>query len=270
VILFRPVGLTELHLIMGSRFRAFPPRLAGQEVFYPVLERTYAEQIARDWNTRDEFSGFAGFVTEFELKDTFAQNYPVRTVGGSSHRELWVPAEHVLGLNLSIVGSIRVVAAFAGPSFAGTIDSVTNLPLPPAATGPVKTIYRLKDDPQQLASIQRATLSTEKFGIEPTHGLLGSAEWWGKIVNGDLPIHTTSGVIERIYMGSMNDCPEFEVRGPGGELSRWTREANSIDLARSYAPGRQVEIDYVLQRHRKNSPDGGNETKVVVEIRISG
>jgi hypothetical protein len=254
---------------MGSRFRAFPPRLAGQEVFYPVLERSYAEQIARDWNTRDEFSGFAGFVTEFELKDTFAQKYPVRTVGGSSHRELWVPAEHLLGLNGSIVGSIRVVAAYPGPAFMGTIDPVTNLPLPRPVAGPMKTIYCLKDDPDRLGTIRQATLTTQEFGIEPTHGLIGSAEWWGKIDNGDLPVHTTSGIIERVYMGSMNDWPEFEVLSGEGELSQWTREANSVNLARNYAPGRRVEIDYVLQRHRKKSFDRGAETKVVLEIRIS-
>jgi hypothetical protein len=134
----------------------------------------------------------------------------------------------------------------------------------------MKTIYRLKDDPDRKKAIQQATLTTEEFGIEPTHGLVGSAEWWGKIDKGDLPVHTTSGIIERVYMGSMNDWPEFEVRSAEGELSQWTREANSVTLARGYAPGRRVEIDYVVQRHREKSFDRGAEAKVVVEIRISG
>ncbi len=51
--LFRPVGVTELALIEELDFRAFPPRLEIQPIFYPVLNFDYAAQIARDWNTRD-------------------------------------------------------------------------------------------------------------------------------------------------------------------------------------------------------------------------
>ena len=50
--LFRPVGQRELELIAEASYRAFPPRLPGQPIFYPVLNEEYATQIARDWNTR--------------------------------------------------------------------------------------------------------------------------------------------------------------------------------------------------------------------------
>ena len=62
VTLYRPVGQKELDLIRDSGFQAFPPRLPHQPIFYPVLNEEYAIQIARDWNTRDERSGYAGFV----------------------------------------------------------------------------------------------------------------------------------------------------------------------------------------------------------------
>jgi hypothetical protein len=45
--LYRPVGQAELDLIRDSCWRAFPPRLRGQPLFYPVAQRTYAEDIAR-------------------------------------------------------------------------------------------------------------------------------------------------------------------------------------------------------------------------------
>jgi hypothetical protein len=51
--LFRPVGQKELDLISESGFTRFPPRLPEQPIFYPVLNIEYAEQIARDWNTRN-------------------------------------------------------------------------------------------------------------------------------------------------------------------------------------------------------------------------
>src|SRR5687767_7487785 len=48
VTLWRPVGPKELELIRQSGMRAFPPRLPGQPIFYPVLSEEYARKIARD------------------------------------------------------------------------------------------------------------------------------------------------------------------------------------------------------------------------------
>jgi hypothetical protein len=53
VELYRPVGPAELALIRDANFRAFPPRLEGQLIFYPVLNRSYAQTIASDWNLRE-------------------------------------------------------------------------------------------------------------------------------------------------------------------------------------------------------------------------
>lgn len=58
--LYRPVGEKEFQLIKASGFHAFPPRLPHQPFFYPVLTEEYATKIARDWNTKDDSSGFAG------------------------------------------------------------------------------------------------------------------------------------------------------------------------------------------------------------------
>lgn len=270
MILYRPVGLRELHLIAGSGFHRFPPRLSHQPFFYPVLERSYAQQIARDWNAKDDESGFAGFVTEFEVPDAVASRYPVQKVGSHEHRELWVPAADLLEFNLRIIGTIRVVDAFAGPGFKGTIDPVSKLPVPPTPSQQLRVVYRLQDDHEQIAAVQRATLTTETSGIETTHGLLGSDAWWRNIETGKLPLHTLRGTISRVYLASMNDWPEFEVRSETGELSQWTRQSSSPELARAYAPGQPVGIDYVLQRRRVKAFDGGAETKVVIAIRVAG
>lgn len=40
--LYRPVGPRELDLIHAGGYRAFPPRLPGQPIFYPVLNMNYA------------------------------------------------------------------------------------------------------------------------------------------------------------------------------------------------------------------------------------
>ena len=114
VTLYRPVGKAELDLIRASGWRAFPPRLPHQPIFYPVLTESYAHQIARDWNAKGAASGFAGYVTRFRVQALFLERYPVRTVGSSEHRELWVPAEELDEFNAHIVGAIDVIAEYRG------------------------------------------------------------------------------------------------------------------------------------------------------------
>jgi hypothetical protein len=106
------VGQAELDLIAISDFRRFPPRLQFQPIFYPVLNQAYAEQIAREWNTKDAASGYVGYVTRFQVDRPFADKYEVQTVGASMHQELWVPAEELPEFNDNIVGKIEVIAKF--------------------------------------------------------------------------------------------------------------------------------------------------------------
>lgn len=119
MILYRPVGIKELQLIVEAEYKAFPPRLFHQPIFYPVLNEEYAIQIARDWNTTDPASGYAGFVTRFEIPDTYAAQFPVQIVGGRTHQELWVPAEELDAFNQQLVGQIEVIGAFYGASYQG-------------------------------------------------------------------------------------------------------------------------------------------------------
>jgi hypothetical protein len=109
---YRPVGRKELELIRATGFRAFPPRLASQPFYYPVLNEEYAIQIARDWNTKDEASEYEGYVLEFEVRKDFLAGYDVHVVGNSNHREYWIPAEELDDFNRNIEGTIRVIREF--------------------------------------------------------------------------------------------------------------------------------------------------------------
>lgn len=117
--LWRPVGLHELALIWEAKMATFPPRLPEQPIFYPVLNRDYAEQIARTWNTKAE--PFAGYVTEFDIDDSYIAQFERRVVGGQQHEELWVPAEDLGSFNEHIEGPIRVDEAYFGPGFRGHV-----------------------------------------------------------------------------------------------------------------------------------------------------
>ena len=109
LILFRPVGPKELDLISKSGWRAFPPRLPDQPIFYPVLNEAYAIQIARDWNVPASGSGY---VTRFAVRTEFLNRYEIQTVGATMHQELWIPAEDLNEMNANIVGLIEVTAEF--------------------------------------------------------------------------------------------------------------------------------------------------------------
>ena len=109
ITLFRPTGPNELKLVRESGFKAWPPRLPGQPIFYPVTNEAYAIQIARDWNVKASGSGY---VTRFHVRAEFMARYSVETVGGSGHTEWWIPANDLAELNSNIVGLIEVINEF--------------------------------------------------------------------------------------------------------------------------------------------------------------
>ena len=110
VTLFRPTGEQELALVRDSGWKAFPRRLPDQPFFYPVLNETYATQIARDWNTKD---GGTGYVLRFQVDEGFLGRYAVQTVGASVHQEYWIPADELAEFNTHLVGVIEVIAVYS-------------------------------------------------------------------------------------------------------------------------------------------------------------
>lgn len=120
--LYRPVGMKEMELIAANGYKAFPPRLAWQPIFYPVLNQRYAEQIALEWNTNDEFSGFIGIVTAFEVDAEFLKRYELQNVGGKIHNELWVPSSDMDEFNRHIFGDIKIVNVYFSERSVSTAD----------------------------------------------------------------------------------------------------------------------------------------------------
>jgi hypothetical protein len=110
--LWRPVGQAELDLIADSEWQAFPPRLEGQPIFYPLLNQQYAVKIARDWSTKDPASGFVGYVVRFEVQRPYVDRFEVQRAGGRGIEELWVAAVELDEFNRPIVGRIELVAEY--------------------------------------------------------------------------------------------------------------------------------------------------------------
>ena len=117
--LYRPVGLYEMEKILDKDGKEFPPRYLEQPIFYPVLNEEYASQIARKWNKEDSKSGFAGFVTEFEIDDDYVKKYEIHCVGSEIHQELWIPTEKLVEFNENIFGRIQIKQAYYGNNYSG-------------------------------------------------------------------------------------------------------------------------------------------------------
>jgi len=107
--LYRPVNQVELDLIEASGWRAFPPRLPEQPIFYPVLNEEYAIQISRDWNV--PYYG-VGYVVRFAVASDYLAKFPVQNVGNAQPNELWIPAEELAEFNHPTRGLIEVTAPF--------------------------------------------------------------------------------------------------------------------------------------------------------------
>lgn len=103
VVLYRPVGDAELELVASSGWKAFPPRLAEQPIFYPVTNLVYAREIAEGWNAQDGVHVLRFCVEEHAIRRWL----PVRCVGARHHTELWVSASELDAFNTAIVGRIE-------------------------------------------------------------------------------------------------------------------------------------------------------------------
>ena len=121
-------------------------------------------------------------------------------------------------------------------------------------------VYDLAEDRETVELVQRATLNTQDFGLVPEVALFGSDEWWKAVEDGRIPKQEVSGTIARVYMSGHGDWPEFEVDS-NGEKTRWTRVGEQA----MYEEGREVRIEYVIQKARKNWL-GSPEQKQVLRI----
>jgi len=106
LILYRPVNKAELDLIEKSGWKKFPPRLPEQPIFYPVLNLEYARQISTEWNVP---AYGVGYILQFEVYDTYINNFEKKIVGNAGHEELWIPAEDLEEFNNNIIGTIKLI-----------------------------------------------------------------------------------------------------------------------------------------------------------------
>ena len=78
-------------------------------IAYPGTNERYAKEIAVRWNIN---ASGVGYVTKFEVKKSFMDQYEVQQVGVSHHTEWWILAGKVDDMNANIVGKIEVIGEY--------------------------------------------------------------------------------------------------------------------------------------------------------------
>jgi hypothetical protein len=128
-----------------------------------------------------------------------------------------------------------------------------------------KTAYKFKDDKEAIKRLQEVSIDQKSnYGLKVENGLLvGTSEWFQAIDDKIIPKLTLTGIISKVYMSGHNDWPEFEIKS-NEELSTWTREGED----KLYQVGKLVEIDFVIQKYKRQWDMLGPTTKKVLEIRI--
>lgn len=109
---YKSVSPAQLDLIASKGWLHFSPDGPQQRYFFPKVYRSYAEQIARQW---DAGHHGAGYVVSAKLSRDFLDCYPIQTVAYETHKEYKLPVEDLDILNSNIVGRITLVSIYTSP-----------------------------------------------------------------------------------------------------------------------------------------------------------
>ena len=97
-------------------------------------------------------------------------------------------------------------------------------------------VYSLEQEQTLIEAMQKQSLGVTNVGLSTAPALVGTTEWGQATQDGSLDRRVVSGIISKVYWGSMGDWPMCEVISNDGSKSDWTREG---DISR-YVDGLQV------------------------------
>ncbi|WP_416772948.1 hypothetical protein ACMGT0_13210 [Pseudomonas sp. RHF3.3-3] len=148
------------------------------------------------------------------------------------------------------------------------------------ADGPMKTVYLLSEDlkrnPDRVALTQALTLNPNKpfLGLNGTHGLFGSEEWWKNIEERKIPLLLVSGIVKKVYFAGQDSSTGVNsfslLLDDGSVRDESIYSATAKEDRKLFVVGAKVQIAYVLDELKPGAVSG-NETHVetVLEMAIS-
>lgn len=114
--IYRSCGLPEWRLIRQDGRGKFPACMIRADIFYPSLLFENACGLAREFNTRDPASEFAGLVLACDVPPDFLREYDDPELEPEA---LWLPPETRAAINDALQGPLRVCEVIYGAEYSG-------------------------------------------------------------------------------------------------------------------------------------------------------
>ncbi len=112
VTLYRPATAAQVSAIAGNRWRAFGSESLVGGYFYPMLHRSYARLLARQWNVRQYGEGF---VLQCHVDARWLSQFQPHTVATAAQLEYCIAANDLPGFNAALRGSIHILQHYRQP-----------------------------------------------------------------------------------------------------------------------------------------------------------
>lgn len=68
-------------------------------------------------------------------------------------------------------------------------------------------VYSFEQDTARIEAMQKQSLGATNSGLSTAPALVGTPEWWQATQDGSLERRVVSGIISKVYWGSMGDWP---------------------------------------------------------------
>ncbi|HPH22281.1 MAG TPA: hypothetical protein PLW32_00250 [Chitinophagaceae bacterium] len=112
--LFYLVTQQELNQIVEFNYKKIPPRANPQNMFYALLNGSYAEQLAYDWNIETETQSNTVHVVSVDLPTDYLEQFLVQSIATDFESELWILTTELENFNQQIIGRVKLVKSFLG------------------------------------------------------------------------------------------------------------------------------------------------------------
>ena len=112
--LFYLVTQQELNQIVKFNYKKIPPRDNPQNMFYALLNGSYAEQLAYDWNIETETQSNIVHVVSVDLPTEYLEQFLVQSIATDFESELWILTTELENFNQQIIGRVKLVKSFLG------------------------------------------------------------------------------------------------------------------------------------------------------------
>lgn len=127
----------------------------------------------------------------------------------------------------------------------------------------MKLVYRLRDEPDRIQQLQKASTDDGRPGLKKEKYLIGTEDWWSAISSRIIPLVRLSGRICGYWSGQWGGGrPSFEMKMSDDTTFSEHCYVDPQEAKHLFPIGGAVTVEYVVQK-LKHEWDGKSESKIV-------